>query len=168
MLRSSQISFHRARSATVARNVIHDFQFSRGSAVTQLQTAYERPIRAHAIRDWITGHPRIVLPILFFFLGTLTYTVRWSVSSENQGSLSSRYSIPFEACSWKGRCLTGSTFKVCHLARCCTRSYPVQNTPSTSGCEHKHSIRSHLLVTIQIVPFRIKISGKNAKLQRQL
>ncbi|KAL4065316.1 RNA12 protein-domain-containing protein [Scleroderma citrinum] len=74
-LRSSQIGFYRVRSATVARNAAHGFQFSRGTAVTRLFTAYERPIQAHAIRDWITGHPRIVLPILFFLLGTLTYTV---------------------------------------------------------------------------------------------
>ncbi|KAI6151037.1 RNA12 protein-domain-containing protein [Pisolithus tinctorius] len=75
MLRFSQIAFQRVRSATVARNVTHGFQLSKEGTVTRLQAAYERPLQAHAIRDWMTGHPRIVLPILFFFLGTLTYTI---------------------------------------------------------------------------------------------
>ncbi|KAG1749107.1 RNA12 protein-domain-containing protein [Suillus paluster] len=74
-LRSSDIIFHRVRSATVARNIIHGFTFSNGGATTRLRTVYQRPIQAHAIRDWLTSHPRIVLPILFFLLGTLTYTI---------------------------------------------------------------------------------------------
>ncbi|KAK0448384.1 RNA12 protein-domain-containing protein [Desarmillaria tabescens] len=33
------------------------------------------PIRVHAVRDWLSGHPRIVLPVVVFLLGTLTYTI---------------------------------------------------------------------------------------------
>jgi hypothetical protein len=36
---------------------------------------YERVIKAHLIRDWLSKHPRIVLPIVVFLLGTMTYTV---------------------------------------------------------------------------------------------
>ncbi|KAG0706364.1 RNA12 protein-domain-containing protein [Suillus ampliporus] len=74
-LRSSDILFHRMRSATVARNIIHGYTFSNGGTTTHLRTVYQRPIQAHAIRDWLTSHPRIVLPIIFFLLGTLTYTI---------------------------------------------------------------------------------------------
>lgn len=74
-LRSSDILFHRVRSATVARNTIHGHAFSDDGGTTRLRTAYQHPIQAHAIRDWLTSHPRIVLPIIFFLLGTLTYTI---------------------------------------------------------------------------------------------
>jgi hypothetical protein len=36
---------------------------------------YEQPLKENAIRNWITSHPRIVLPVLALFIGTLTYTV---------------------------------------------------------------------------------------------
>jgi hypothetical protein len=36
---------------------------------------YEQPLKEKAIRNWLTSHPRIVLPILAFLVGTLTYTV---------------------------------------------------------------------------------------------
>ena len=36
---------------------------------------FERVIKVHVIRDWLSSHPRIVLPVLAFILGTLTYTV---------------------------------------------------------------------------------------------
>ncbi|OAX43831.1 hypothetical protein K503DRAFT_789293 [Rhizopogon vinicolor AM-OR11-026] len=74
-LRSSDILFHRVRAATIARNTLHGYIFSHNGAKTRLRTVYQRPIQAHVIRDWLTSHPRIVLPILFFLLGTLTYTI---------------------------------------------------------------------------------------------
>jgi hypothetical protein len=33
-------------------------------------------MKAHVIRNWMRDHPRTVLPIVVFLLGTLTYTVR--------------------------------------------------------------------------------------------
>lgn len=45
------------------------------STVTRIHTYYERPLKAHAIRDWMSGHPRIVIPVIVFLLGSLTYTV---------------------------------------------------------------------------------------------
>ncbi|KIJ17097.1 hypothetical protein PAXINDRAFT_167891 [Paxillus involutus ATCC 200175] len=74
-LRSADISFVRVRSATIARNTVHGYRFSDGGSTTRLQTIYQRPIQVHAIRDWLTAHPKIVLPIIFFLLGTLTYTI---------------------------------------------------------------------------------------------
>jgi hypothetical protein len=42
---------------------------------TRLRTAYQPPVQAHAVRDWISKHPRIAAPIALFLLGSLTYTV---------------------------------------------------------------------------------------------
>jgi hypothetical protein len=75
-LRSSIISFDRLSSAAIAHNVVHGMDiFANDQSAIRLRTAYQKPIEAHVIRDWISGHPRIVLPVLVFLLGTLTYTV---------------------------------------------------------------------------------------------
>ena len=78
-LRSSVVRYERLRSAVIARNTIHGTQISPNhtpaSTLTMIRTAYQQPLQAHVIRDYIASHPRIFLPILFFLLGTLTYTV---------------------------------------------------------------------------------------------
>lgn len=79
-LRSSTITFKRLRAATIARNVTYGHTVSLDPRAsnernTRLRTAYQRPVRAHAIRDWMSKHPKIVLPMLVFLLGTLTYTI---------------------------------------------------------------------------------------------
>ncbi|KAG9318163.1 RNA12 protein-domain-containing protein [Chiua virens] len=73
--RFADVSFVRVRSAAIVRNTIHGYQFPNSGQPTRLQILYQRPLQAHAIRTWLTSHPRIVLPILFFLLGTLTYTI---------------------------------------------------------------------------------------------
>ncbi|KAJ3864348.1 exonuclease [Lentinula novae-zelandiae] len=75
MQRFSTIHFNRIHSATVARNVIYGLQVPTSGGPTRLRISYASPIEAHIIRDWITNHPKIFLPILFFLLGTLTYTI---------------------------------------------------------------------------------------------
>ena len=77
-LRSSTIAFRNVRGAVRARNALHGLNVSspNSTAKTRLKTSYQVPVEAHAIRDYITSHPRIFLPVLFFILGTLTYTVR--------------------------------------------------------------------------------------------
>ncbi|TFK55018.1 hypothetical protein OE88DRAFT_1779208 [Heliocybe sulcata] len=76
-LRFSTIVFRYVRSATIARNAIHGLAVpsSSSSAPTILRIGYREPLQAHALRDWILNHPRIVLPIVVFLLGTFTYTV---------------------------------------------------------------------------------------------
>ncbi|EMD38659.1 hypothetical protein CERSUDRAFT_49441 [Gelatoporia subvermispora B] len=77
-LRSSTVTFSRLRSAAIARNTIHGTTIPpspNATTLTTLRTAYQQPMQAHAIRDYIASHPRIFLPVLFFFIGTLTYTV---------------------------------------------------------------------------------------------
>ncbi|THG98922.1 hypothetical protein EW026_g3341 [Hermanssonia centrifuga] len=77
-LRAAQVTFRQVRAAAIARNTIHGLAIpsdaSPGS-LTRLRTTYERPIQAHAIRDYISGHPKIFLPIFVFLLGSLTYTI---------------------------------------------------------------------------------------------
>jgi hypothetical protein len=80
-LRSSTITFKRIRSAAIARNVMHGFEFSSDqtasskTGTTRLHTMYEQPLQVHVIRNWLSSHPKIVLPVIVFLLGTLTYTV---------------------------------------------------------------------------------------------
>ncbi|KAI9067059.1 hypothetical protein FKP32DRAFT_1664487 [Trametes sanguinea] len=77
MLRSATVNFHRLRSATTARNTIHAARVpaSPSGQITILRTSYQQPIAAHAIRDYVTSHPRLFLPVLLFLLGTVTYTI---------------------------------------------------------------------------------------------
>jgi hypothetical protein len=83
-LRSSTITYHRSHAATIARNVIHGISLppealssqTQLGTVTRIRTQYQQPLQAHVVRDWVSSHPRITLPILVFVLGTLTYTVR--------------------------------------------------------------------------------------------
>ncbi|KIM87636.1 hypothetical protein PILCRDRAFT_815213 [Piloderma croceum F 1598] len=85
-LRFSTITFQHIRAATIARNVLHGFNFSEhsssskagsgsGPSSTRFRMAYEQPIKPHVIRDWMSDHPKTVLPVIVFFLGTLTYTI---------------------------------------------------------------------------------------------
>lgn len=83
-LRSATINFSHLRSAVIARNVLYGAKNSQTSGdgdkknFTLIRTNYQKPIQAHAVRDWMSSHPKIMLPILVFLLGSLTYTVRSS------------------------------------------------------------------------------------------
>jgi hypothetical protein len=35
--------------------------------------SYMSPISKHFVRDWISGHPKIALPLVVFLAGTLSY-----------------------------------------------------------------------------------------------
>ncbi|KAF8906048.1 RNA12 protein-domain-containing protein [Gymnopilus junonius] len=78
-LRSSYVTFQHVHSATVARNVIHGIDVASGPdsapAKTRIRTQYEAPIESHVVSNWMSSHPKVVLPILIFLLGTLTYTI---------------------------------------------------------------------------------------------
>ncbi|KAJ7470384.1 RNA12 protein-domain-containing protein [Mycena latifolia] len=76
-LRSATIHFRYLRCATIARNAIHGLEVSAPGAAspTRLHITYTFPLSAHKIQDWLASHPRIVLPIVVFLLGTLTYTI---------------------------------------------------------------------------------------------
>lgn len=69
--RSSTVTFSDLRSSIIARNVAHGLNIGQ----TRIRTSFVPPVQAHVIRDWISKHPRIVIPVIVFFLGTLTYTI---------------------------------------------------------------------------------------------
>jgi hypothetical protein len=70
--RASTVTFSDLRSSIVARNVVHGLYIDK----TCLRTSFVPPVQGHVIRDWVAKHPRIVIPVIVFLLGTLTYTVR--------------------------------------------------------------------------------------------
>jgi hypothetical protein len=77
--KSTTVAFRRLSSATIARNVVHGLRLeggAAGSSGTILRAAYQQQIHSGVVRNWLSNHPRIVLPVLAFFVGTLTYTVR--------------------------------------------------------------------------------------------
>ncbi|KAH9180374.1 RNA12 protein-domain-containing protein [Lactarius sanguifluus] len=69
--RSSTVTFSDLRSSIIARNVAHGLYIGQ----TRIRTSFVPTVQAHVIRDWISKHPRIVIPVIVFFLGTLTYTI---------------------------------------------------------------------------------------------
>lgn len=70
--RFATIDFMRLRDAVMARSCLHGFVVN---GTTRLRTSYEPRARAHHIWDWLTSHPRIVIPILAALLATITVAV---------------------------------------------------------------------------------------------
>lgn len=90
-LRFAQLSYTRLSPAVTASNCLHgvmtpvnmnDYKVHREGneeaknalSLTRLRIYYQDPLKAHAIRDWISAHPRLALPVLAFLIGTLSYT----------------------------------------------------------------------------------------------
>ncbi|WVO14164.1 hypothetical protein L204_101795 [Cryptococcus depauperatus] len=86
-LRYAIVSYSSLTPAVIAINVLHGYstatntsdfnlRLSQDLKITKsrLRIYYERPIKAHAVRDWISGHPKLVLPVIAFLIGTLSYT----------------------------------------------------------------------------------------------
>lgn len=66
--RYATVNYPLTRHAIMARNCMHGFivteELGGGKAGTMLRLSYIKRIRAHNIWNWLTGHPRIVIPIL--------------------------------------------------------------------------------------------------------
>ncbi|KAF4510871.1 hypothetical protein G6O67_002727 [Ophiocordyceps sinensis] len=66
--RFAQMGFPRVRDAIMARNCMHGFVVTEamggGKDGTVLRLSYVRRVKAHNIWNWLTSHPRIVIPIL--------------------------------------------------------------------------------------------------------
>jgi len=69
---------------------MHNYAFTMNGTTTKLKTGYTQMIQAHMFRDWIAGHPKIVLPIVVFLLGSVTYAVRTRISSSRSEILRPR------------------------------------------------------------------------------
>lgn len=77
--RFAYLDFARMRNAVMARNCMHGIKILEeaggGVGGTQLRLSYEQKIKAHMIRDWIMGHPRLVIPLAAALLGTIAVAV---------------------------------------------------------------------------------------------
>jgi hypothetical protein len=77
--RFAYLDFGRIRNAVMARNCMHGFVVPEaaggGAGGTYLRLSYEQKIKAHQIRDWVTSHPRLVIPLLAALLGTVAVAV---------------------------------------------------------------------------------------------
>lgn len=75
----SRISFSRLSDAIMARNCMHGFivkeSLGGGKSGTILRLSYIRRVKAHNIWDWLTSHPRIVIPILAALLAGVSVIV---------------------------------------------------------------------------------------------
>ncbi|KAK3298047.1 RNA12 protein-domain-containing protein [Chaetomium fimeti] len=71
------VDFVLVRDAILARNCIHGFvlQEEGSKSLTRLRLSYEQRVKAHQIWNWVTNHPRIVIPIIAAFLAAFTVAV---------------------------------------------------------------------------------------------
>ena len=116
-LRSSIITFRKGRASAIARNCVHGFRVESTGGTTRLHTNFEQPLKAHAIRDWISSHPKLVAPVIVFLIGSITYTV-WLNVSESQRILMYfiRYLTPYGYSVSRVNCWTASTTKVSQVS----------------------------------------------------
>ncbi|KAI9680294.1 MAG: mitochondrial escape protein 2 [Trizodia sp. TS-e1964] len=77
--RFTNIHFTKLRNAIVAKNCMHGFRLSPedggGPVGTVLRLAYAERTKSHLIRDWLLGHPRIVIPIVAALLAAITVAI---------------------------------------------------------------------------------------------
>ncbi|KAL2140021.1 hypothetical protein VTI28DRAFT_4329 [Corynascus sepedonium] len=71
------VDFVLVRDAILARNCMHGFVLEEeGSKTsTRLRLSYEQRVKPHHVWNWITSHPRIVIPIIAAFLAAFTVAV---------------------------------------------------------------------------------------------
>ena len=71
------VDFVLVRDAIMARNCMHGFvlQEEGSKNPTRLRLSFEQRVKPHHIWDWITNHPRIVIPIIAAFLAAFTVAV---------------------------------------------------------------------------------------------
>ncbi|RPB00118.1 hypothetical protein L873DRAFT_1805543 [Choiromyces venosus 120613-1] len=96
--RFAMVQYFRMRSATAARNCLHGYKVPEMQAVlgkeggVTLRILYERAIKTSWIKDWLVGHPRIVIPVVAAFLATFTVAIfdpvrTWFVKAKITGAL---------------------------------------------------------------------------------
>lgn len=73
------VDFVLVRDAIMARNCMHGFTLAEtlggGKNGTRLRLSYERRVKAHHIWNWITSHPRVVIPVIATLLAAFTVAV---------------------------------------------------------------------------------------------
>ncbi|KAI0436877.1 RNA12 protein [Xylaria telfairii] len=73
------VDFGFVRDAVMARNCLHGFvvpeTLGGGKFGTKFRISYERRTKPHRVWDWITNHPRIVIPVIVALLTGLTVVI---------------------------------------------------------------------------------------------
>lgn len=73
------VDFVMVRDAIMARNCMHGFvvaeKLGGGKAGTQLRLSYEQRMRPHRIWDWVSNHPRIVIPLLAALVAAISVVI---------------------------------------------------------------------------------------------
>ncbi|KAI2625465.1 RNA12 protein-domain-containing protein [Xylaria nigripes] len=73
------VDFGFVRDAIMARNCLHGYvvpeELGGGKLGTKFRISYEQKIKHHRIWDWITNHPRIVIPVLVALLTVVTVVI---------------------------------------------------------------------------------------------
>ncbi|OTA54914.1 RNA12 protein [Hypoxylon sp. EC38] len=77
--RYAYVDFAFVRDAIMARNCLHGFvvpeELGGGKLGTRLRMSYEQRARPHRIWEWLSSHPRIVIPVLVALLTGLTVII---------------------------------------------------------------------------------------------
>lgn len=77
--RYAYLDFAHSRKAIMAKNCMHGYTVNDaeggGKSGTLLRLTYEKEQRAGWIKDWIFGHPRIVIPILAALVAGITVAI---------------------------------------------------------------------------------------------
>ncbi|TPX09964.1 uncharacterized protein E0L32_008811 [Thyridium curvatum] len=77
--RYAYLDFVLVRDAIMARNCMHGFvvpeSLGGGKNGTKLRLSYEQRVKPHHIWEWLTSHPRIVIPIIAALLATVTVAI---------------------------------------------------------------------------------------------
>ncbi|KAF2146082.1 uncharacterized protein K452DRAFT_242601 [Aplosporella prunicola CBS 121167] len=77
--RYANLDFTMVQKAIMAKNCLHGIKVSEaqggGVAGTMLRLTYEPKVKARYFRDWIFGHPRILIPVLIAIIGAFTVAV---------------------------------------------------------------------------------------------
>ena len=73
------VDFGLVRDAIMARNCLHGFvvpeDLGGGKLGTRLRMSYEQRAKPHRFWDWITNHPRIVIPVIVALLTGVTVVI---------------------------------------------------------------------------------------------
>lgn len=73
------VDFASAKDAIMARNCMHGLvvleNMGGGKTGTKLRLSYEQKVKAHHIWDWMSSHPRIVIPIVAALLAAITVVI---------------------------------------------------------------------------------------------
>ena len=71
------VDFVLVRDAIMARNCMHGFVLREAGseAATKLRLSYEQRVKPHHIWNWLTNHPRIVIPLIAGLLAAFTVVV---------------------------------------------------------------------------------------------